>query len=61
MRILIIEDDKKTAESICKGIAAAGFETVCAHDGEAGLAEAENIVPKIEITATVSGVYQIIR
>ena len=42
MRILIIEDDKKTAESICKGVAAAGFETVCAHDGEAGLAEAEN-------------------
>lgn len=28
---------------------------------ESGLAEAETLVPKIEITATVSGVYQIIR
>ena len=42
MRIQIIEDDIKTAESICKGVTAAGFETVCAYDGEAGLAEAEN-------------------
>ena len=28
---------------------------------ESGLAAAETVVPKIEITATVSGVYQIIR
>lgn len=42
MRILIIEDDKKTAEFIQKGIEAAGFETICAYDGESGLATAEN-------------------
>ena len=42
MRILIIEDDKKTSEFICKGLGSEGFETFCAFDGEAGLNAAEN-------------------
>ncbi|HJT80029.1 MAG TPA: heavy metal response regulator transcription factor [Chthoniobacterales bacterium] len=36
MRILIIEDDKKTAAFIAKGLHEAGFETETAHEGEGG-------------------------
>jgi len=37
VRILIIEDDKKTAAFVAKGLNEAGFETDAAHDGESGL------------------------
>jgi two-component system OmpR family response regulator len=37
MRILIMEDDLSAAEAMQKGLADAGFETVHAPDGEAGL------------------------
>ena len=37
MRILLIEDEKKTAAFITKGLAEEGYEVECARDGEAGL------------------------
>jgi two-component system copper resistance phosphate regulon response regulator CusR len=37
VRILIIEDDKKTAAFVAKGLSEAGFEADTAYDGEAGL------------------------
>lgn len=37
MRILIIEDDKKTADFVDAGFHQTGFTTVVAHDGEEGL------------------------
>lgn len=37
MRILIIEDDKKTAAFVAKGLHEAGFDTDTVHDGETGL------------------------
>lgn len=40
MRLLLIEDDKKIAQFIMKGLNEAGFRVEHAEDGEAGLAEA---------------------
>lgn len=40
MRLLIIEDDRKTADLLCAGLQAAGCLTVLVSDGEAGLIEA---------------------
>ena len=40
MRILIIEDEKKTAAFLAKGLREAGFRIELAHDGETGLAAA---------------------
>jgi len=40
MRILVIEDEKKTAAFLAKGLREAGFVVDLALDGEAGLAEA---------------------
>jgi two-component system copper resistance phosphate regulon response regulator CusR len=40
MRILVIEDEKKTAAFLAKGLGEAGFETEIAADGEAGVARA---------------------
>lgn len=40
MRLLVIEDDRKTADLLCAGLQAAGCETMCLPDGEAGLIEA---------------------
>ncbi len=37
MRILLIEDEKKTAAFIAKGLAEAGYSVKCARDGETGL------------------------
>ena len=37
MRILLIEDEKKTAAFLAKGLREAGFVVEVAHDGEAGL------------------------
>ncbi len=37
MRILLIEDEQKTAAFLAKGLREAGFEVERAHDGEAGL------------------------
>ena len=37
MRILLIEDEKKTAAFISKGLAEEGYSVTCARDGEAGL------------------------
>ena len=38
MRILLIEDEKKTAAFLSKGLREAGFTVETAPDGEAGLA-----------------------
>jgi two-component system, OmpR family, copper resistance phosphate regulon response regulator CusR len=40
MRILVIEDEKKTAAFLGKGLREAGFEVDVAHDGESGLERA---------------------
>ena len=40
MRILLIEDEKKTAAFIAKGLAEAGYSVECAGDGETGLERA---------------------
>lgn len=40
MRLLIVEDERKTAALLRDNLTEQGFEVVCAHDGEAGLAEA---------------------
>lgn len=40
MRILIMEDDLEAAAAMARGLSEAGFETVHAPDGEAGLAAA---------------------
>src|SRR6266550_4789198 len=37
MRILVIEDEKKTAAYLAKGLGEAGFQVTTASDGEAGL------------------------
>ncbi len=37
MRILLIEDEKKTAAFIAKGLEEAGYSVECARDGESGL------------------------
>ncbi len=40
MRILVVEDEKKTAAFLAKGLREAGFDVDVAVDGEAGLAQA---------------------
>jgi two-component system copper resistance phosphate regulon response regulator CusR len=40
MRILLIEDEKKTAAFIAKGLEEEGYSVECARDGEAGLERA---------------------
>src|SRR5438132_5092024 len=40
MRILVIEDEKKTAAFLSKGLREAGFAVDLAHDGETGLEQA---------------------
>jgi two-component system, OmpR family, copper resistance phosphate regulon response regulator CusR len=40
MRILVIEDEKKTAAFLAKGLREAGFAVELAHDGETGLKRA---------------------
>jgi two-component system, OmpR family, response regulator len=40
MRILVIEDDKRTADYICKGLSEAGHVTTCLQDGRYGLTQA---------------------
>lgn len=42
MRILLIEDEKKTAAFLEKGLREAGFAVKVARDGESGLAAAQN-------------------
>jgi two-component system copper resistance phosphate regulon response regulator CusR len=42
MRILLIEDEKKTAAFIAKGLSEAGYAVRCARDGETGLELARN-------------------
>ena len=42
MRILLIEDEKKTAAFIAKGLTEEGYEVECARDGEAGLQSARS-------------------
>jgi two-component system, OmpR family, copper resistance phosphate regulon response regulator CusR len=42
MRILLIEDEKKTAAFLEKGLREAGFSVEVARDGESGLANARN-------------------
>jgi len=37
MRILLIEDEKKTAAYLAKGLGEAGFQVMTASDGESGL------------------------
>jgi len=40
MRILVVEDEKKTAAFLAKGLREAGFAVDVAHDGETGLEQA---------------------
>lgn len=40
MRLLIVEDERKTAALLRDNFTGQGFEVLCAHDGETGLAEA---------------------
>ena len=40
MRILVIEDEKKTAAFLAKGLREAGFDVDVASDGETGLEQA---------------------
>lgn len=40
MRILIVEDEKKTAAFLCQGLSESGFLAEVAHDGEEGLQRA---------------------
>lgn len=40
MRLLVVEDDRKIAEFVCKGFKQAGFIVVHASDGDAGLQNA---------------------
>jgi two-component system copper resistance phosphate regulon response regulator CusR len=42
MRILLIEDEKKTAAFIAKGLSEEGYSVECARDGEAGLQSARS-------------------
>ena len=42
MRLLIVEDEAKTAASLHKGLSENGFEIDVAHDGEEGLKMAQN-------------------
>lgn len=42
MRILLIEDEKKTAAFIAKGLEEAGYSVDCASDGESGLHRARS-------------------
>ena len=37
MRLLIVEDDEKTARALAAGLDRAGFATAVAHTGEEGL------------------------
>ena len=37
MRILLIEDEKKTAAYLAKGLGEAGFQVTTAEDGDTGL------------------------
>src|SRR6185312_17211377 len=41
MRVLVIEDEVKTAQSLQQGLAEAGFEVDVANDGDDGLARAD--------------------
>ncbi len=49
MRILIVEDEKKSAELVSKGLAAHRYETRVAASGERGLAAAEEWKPDLLI------------
>jgi two-component system, OmpR family, response regulator len=40
MRLLIVEDERKTAALLSVSLKKEGFEVLCTHDGEAGLTEA---------------------
>ena len=42
MKLLVIEDDAKTAQAICKGLGGEGYETSIAKTGEEGLLSAES-------------------
>jgi two-component system, OmpR family, copper resistance phosphate regulon response regulator CusR len=43
MRILIVEDEKKTAAFLCQGLAEAGFTTDVTHSGQDGLLRALSV------------------
>lgn len=49
MRILVIEDEKKTAAFLAKGLREAGFAVGVAADGETGLAQAREAKPDLLI------------
>ncbi|MEZ5384515.1 MAG: response regulator transcription factor [Prosthecobacter sp.] len=42
MRLLIVEDERKTAALLRENLVGQGFEALCIHDGESGLSEALN-------------------
>jgi two-component system, OmpR family, copper resistance phosphate regulon response regulator CusR len=45
MRILLIEDERKTAAFLAKGLQEAGYVVEIAHDGDKGMAEASGTPP----------------
>ena len=49
MRILVIEDEKKTAAFLAKGLREAGFRVNLAGDGQTGLAQARETKPDLLI------------
>ncbi len=66
MRILIIEDDRQTAEFIAGGLQDAGFRTCCASDGLDGLLKAKSesfdlavvdiMLPKLDGLSVIDGI-----
>jgi two-component system, cell cycle response regulator DivK len=50
VRILVVEDDPADMELMAYVLQAAGHQTLCAHDGEEGLAFARREVPDMLIT-----------
>lgn len=66
MRILLIEDDAKTAEYIAQGLKQAGFRTCRAEDGQSGLFKAKTepfdlavvdiMLPKLDGFSVIDGI-----
>ncbi len=66
MKILIIEDDRQTAEFVAKGLQDAGFHTCCAFDGLDGLLKAKAepfdlavvdiMLPKLDGLSVIDGI-----
>jgi two-component system, sensor histidine kinase and response regulator len=45
--VLVVEDDEDMNELICNILTSAGYHTTAAHDGDAGLKKARELVPDL--------------